>query len=131
MVHAEKAAVRPRVILPDGEGVMLLEDAVRMFVSKFFPGESVSECIPFRITRNADLEIREDNAADLLAKAKVLMNATPPNATMSVAIKALTRRLYAESAGVNAAVGMKKPEPDLKNTIVKANNTYLEIVKKL
>ncbi|MFN8357483.1 MAG: hypothetical protein U0Y10_23700 [Spirosomataceae bacterium] len=78
-----------------------------------------------------DFQPARDNAADLLAKAKVLMNATPPNATMSVAIKALTRRLYAESAGVNAAVGMKKPEPDLKNTIVKANNTYLEIVKKL
>jgi hypothetical protein len=29
MVKAEKAAVRPRVILPDGDGVMLLEDAVR------------------------------------------------------------------------------------------------------
>lgn len=76
----------------------------------------------------SDLQPAKDKAADLLAKAKVLMNTTPADA---MALKALTKRLYAESAGVNAAVSMKKPELDVKNTITKANNTFLEIVKKI
>ncbi len=77
---------------------------------------------------HSDLQPAKDKAADLLAKAKMLMNTTPADA---MALKALTKRLYAESAGVNAAVSMKKPEPDVKNTITKANNTFLEIVKKM
>ena len=79
----------------------------------------------------SDLQPAKDKAADLLAKAKVLMNTTPPSTTDAMALKALTKWLYAESAGVNAAVSMKKPEPDVKNTITKANNTFLEIVKKM
>lgn len=79
----------------------------------------------------SDLQPAKDKAADLLAKAKVLMNTTPPSTTDAMALKALTKRLYAESAGVNAAINMKKPEPDVKNTITKANNTFLEIVKKM
>ncbi len=38
-----------------------------MEIQRFFPGESVVQCVPFRITRNADLSVREDMAADLLA----------------------------------------------------------------
>jgi hypothetical protein len=30
--------------------------------------ESVTECVPFRITRNADLSVREDLAGDLLSR---------------------------------------------------------------
>jgi len=50
-----------------GYAYTLLEDAVDMFVDRFFPGEEVRECIPFRITRNADIAVRDDTASDLLA----------------------------------------------------------------
>lgn len=50
-----------------GYAYLLLEDIVAMHVGKFFPGERILECVPFRITRNADLELREDQAADLLS----------------------------------------------------------------
>ncbi len=56
------------VTLPSdgGYSYILLEDVVRLFLEQFFPGEPVEACVPFRITRNADLSIREDLAADLL-----------------------------------------------------------------
>ncbi len=45
---------------------VLLEDLVTHFVDEFFPGREVMQCKPFRITRNADVELREDGAGDLL-----------------------------------------------------------------
>ena len=49
-----------------GYAYILIEDLVRLFVSRFFPQETIVDCAPFRITRNADLSFREDQAADLL-----------------------------------------------------------------
>ena len=60
----------PRMIpLPSdevGHSYALLEDLVMHYVDRFFPGREVIECVPFRITRNADIELREDGAGDLL-----------------------------------------------------------------
>jgi len=50
-----------------GYTYMLLEDAVELCVEQFFPGEEVLECATFRISRNADMAVREDVAADLLS----------------------------------------------------------------
>lgn len=58
-----------------GYAYTLLEDAVDMFVEKFFPGEEVEECVPFRITRNADIAVRDDTASDLLADMQDLLDA--------------------------------------------------------
>ena len=49
-----------------GHAYVLLEDLVMHWVDQFFPGREVIECVPFRITRNADIELREDGAGDLL-----------------------------------------------------------------
>nr|WP_236696646.1 polyphosphate kinase 1 [Rhodopirellula islandica] len=49
-----------------GYAYALLEDLVSHFVNEFFPGREVIQCKPFRITRNADIELREDGAGDLL-----------------------------------------------------------------
>lgn len=65
------------VTLPSdcGYQFMMMEDIINMFARAFFPGESVAECIPFRITRNADLDIREDLAFDLLAEMEAILDA--------------------------------------------------------
>lgn len=57
------------VSLPSESGYSyaLLEDVVRESVDQFFPGRVVAECVPIRLTRNADVELREDSAADLMA----------------------------------------------------------------
>jgi polyphosphate kinase len=45
---------------------ILLEDLIAMYVGDLFPGFRVIRCDPFRVTRNFDLSIDEDEADDLL-----------------------------------------------------------------
>ncbi|WP_080846215.1 RNA degradosome polyphosphate kinase [Cytobacillus gottheilii] len=45
---------------------ILLEDVITLFTHKLFAGYQVKSVTPFRITRNADLNIHEDEAEDLL-----------------------------------------------------------------
>ncbi len=59
----------------DGYRYILLEDVVRSFADRFFPGEKVLEVVPFRITRNADLSVREDLASDLLSEMEHVLDA--------------------------------------------------------
>jgi polyphosphate kinase len=58
----------PRLIPLNGEGYCfaLLEEVIAAHIESLFPGMRVLECQPFRITRDADIEIEEDEAADLL-----------------------------------------------------------------
>lgn len=49
-----------------GHAYVLLEELVAHYIDDFFPGREVVECIAFRITRNADVELQEDAAADLM-----------------------------------------------------------------
>lgn len=50
-----------------GYGYMLLEDVVTAMVDRYFPSDDVEEVTTFRITRNADVSVREDGAADLMS----------------------------------------------------------------
>jgi polyphosphate kinase len=51
----------------DGQAAfLLLEDLISMHVGGLFPGFRVVGCSPFRVTRNFDLAIDEDEADDLL-----------------------------------------------------------------
>jgi polyphosphate kinase len=65
------------VAVPDAAGYagVLLEDLAAAFITRFFPGEAVAECVPFRVTRNADLAVREDQAGDLLANMREVLDA--------------------------------------------------------
>ena len=58
----------PRLIKIEGTAnhYVLLEDLISAHTEALFPGMRVKECQPFRITRDADLEIEEDEAGDLL-----------------------------------------------------------------
>ncbi len=61
---------RPRIIgLPStaGQQFILLEDAVKKYIQNWFPGQKIKECVSFRITRNADMAVQEDEAPDLLS----------------------------------------------------------------
>ncbi|MBS1518451.1 MAG: polyphosphate kinase 1 [Bacteroidetes bacterium] len=50
----------------DNYKFLLLEDIIRENADKLFPGMKVLDTYSFRITRNADLELEEEEAADLL-----------------------------------------------------------------
>jgi polyphosphate kinase len=58
----------PRLIpvAGEGRGFVLLEEVIAAHIETLFPGMRILECQPFRITRDADLEIEEDEAGDLL-----------------------------------------------------------------
>ncbi len=57
------------IALPAREGLHLvrLEDVIAAHAETLFPGHKVRACSPFRITRDADVAVQEDAAADLLA----------------------------------------------------------------
>ena len=56
-----------------GYHYLLLEDIVTLFLPRLFPGETILECVPIRLTRNADLTVREDQAGDLLEDMKEIL----------------------------------------------------------
>ncbi len=55
------------VVLPDGERYVPLEQVIASHLGMLFPGMEVVEHHVFRVTRNADLEIEEEEGDDLLA----------------------------------------------------------------
>lgn len=59
--------ILPRfVVLPDGERFVPLEQVIAAHLDSLFPGMEILGHHPFRVTRNADLEIEEDEGGDLL-----------------------------------------------------------------
>jgi polyphosphate kinase len=50
-----------------GYSFILIEDVIRKHAARWFSGTKVLECTAFRITRNADIAVREDEASDLLS----------------------------------------------------------------
>jgi polyphosphate kinase len=61
-------SVLPRLVeVPDGKRTyVLLEDVIARHVAQLFPGMPVEGCWAFRVTRNWDLSIDEEEAEDLL-----------------------------------------------------------------
>ncbi|MCU1486314.1 MAG: ppk [Actinomycetia bacterium] len=58
----------PRFVeLPDGERYLALEQLIAENLGALFPGMDIVAHHPFRVTRNADLTVEEDEADDLLA----------------------------------------------------------------
>jgi polyphosphate kinase len=63
-----------RLPSPAGAVFVRLEDAVAEWAGRWFDGCEVLECVPFRVTRNADIELREDLAPDLLTGMQELLD---------------------------------------------------------
>ncbi|MBK5223583.1 MAG: polyphosphate kinase 1 [Acidimicrobiia bacterium] len=58
----------PRFVpLPDGQRFVPLEQVIGANLVKLFPGMAIDEQIAFRVTRNADLTLQDEEADDLLA----------------------------------------------------------------
>ncbi|HEU4354209.1 MAG TPA: polyphosphate kinase 1, partial [Actinomycetota bacterium] len=53
--------------LPDGERVVPIEDVIAAHLDTLFPGMEIVSRHTFRVTRDADVEVEEDEAEDLLA----------------------------------------------------------------
>jgi len=61
--------------VPDRRGYafLLAEDLMALFADRLFPGREFLEIAAFRLTRNADLSVREDLAGDLLAQMREVL----------------------------------------------------------
>ncbi len=65
-------ALLPRLIKVGEEGnkhghhFVLLEDLISANIGTLFPGMKITECFPFRVTRNQDYDLHEDSVMDLL-----------------------------------------------------------------
>ena len=58
----------PRFLqLPDSNRFVLLEDVVSANLGRLFQGMTIEQCHTFRVTRNADLSVDDEDAEDLLA----------------------------------------------------------------
>src|SRR5438105_3575492 len=55
------------VVMPDGERFVPLEQVIAAHLHLLFPGMEVERHYPFRVTRNADLTLEDEEADDLLA----------------------------------------------------------------
>jgi len=63
-----------RLPSPAGCAFALLEEVVTEWIGRWFEGCEVLECVPFRITRNADIELREELAPDLMVGMQELLD---------------------------------------------------------
>ncbi len=59
------------VVMPDGERFVPLEQVIAAHLDDLFPGMEVVDHVAFRVTRNADLTVEEEEADDLLAAIEV------------------------------------------------------------
>jgi polyphosphate kinase len=59
----------------DGQGFMLIEDLVAFHAGEFFPGESVTATTAFRVTRNGDIAVQEEEAIDLAGEMEDVLTA--------------------------------------------------------
>jgi len=58
----------PRFLaLPDSGRFVAIEQVIAAHMNDLFPGMEVEDCVTFRVTRNADLTVEDEEADDLLA----------------------------------------------------------------
>ncbi|MFN7151691.1 MAG: polyphosphate kinase 1, partial [Microthrixaceae bacterium] len=55
------------VVMPDGERFVPLEQVIAAHLDQLFPGMDAIDSVAFRVTRNADLTVEDEDADDLLA----------------------------------------------------------------
>jgi polyphosphate kinase len=64
----------PRLMaLPDGESFIAIEDVIAAHLPDLFPGMEIGEHHVFRVTRDADLDVEEDEAGDLLEEIQTVL----------------------------------------------------------
>ena len=64
-----------RIPSESGFEYITIEDLIALHSEHLFVGERVVQCVAFRITRNADMSVREDMAADLLVGMEAVLDA--------------------------------------------------------
>ncbi|NLD76412.1 MAG: polyphosphate kinase 1 [Acidimicrobiales bacterium] len=83
--------VLPRfVVMPDGERFVPLEQVIEAHLDRLFPGMVVTESSAFRVTRNVDLTLAEEEADDLLVAVEMELRRRRFGAAVRLEIQADT-----------------------------------------
>ena len=102
------------VVMPDGERFVPLEQVIAAHLDRLFPGMEVTETFAFRVTRNADLTLEEEEADDLLAAVEMELRRRRFGSAVRLEIDArvtpevlelLTRELDLTADAVHHSVG--------------------------
>jgi polyphosphate kinase len=75
--------------LPSAEGYlyMNLEDVVQLFLSLLLPGEQIAQVARFRISRNTDIAVDDENAYDLATEMEEVIEARRHSSTIRIEIQ--------------------------------------------
>ncbi len=119
------------VVMPDGERFVPLEQVIAAHLDMLFPAMTIGEHYAFRVTRNADLSVEQDEAGDLLAavelelqrrrfgeavRLEIAADATPAIRDLLVAeVDVPFESVYAiegpiDLSGLWAVVGLDRPD---------------------
>jgi len=81
----------PRFLtVPDAEGYrfVAIEDLVAEFLARLFPGETAEAATVFRVTRNSDIPVHDEEAADLADEMEEILAARRTSGTVRLEIAA-------------------------------------------
>lgn len=96
------------------EFLIPVEEVIPLFAEEFFPDEKLSSTLPFRITRNGDIAVHEEDAIDLAGEMEEVLAARETSSTVrleypvkgSAKLKTTLRKMLgAESAELYPADG--------------------------
>ncbi|MBM4164614.1 MAG: polyphosphate kinase 1 [Lentisphaerae bacterium] len=96
---------------PTGAVFVPVEQLVAQQIGRFFGGEQVLECVPFRMTRNADIELREDLSPDLLAGMQELLEDRRETACIRLEIHRSASRLLVNALASHLQVDLSDLYP--------------------
>lgn len=97
---------------------ILIEDVVAEHIDSLFPGEQVTATAPFRVTRNGDIAVQEEDAIDLAGEMEDVLTArkfadtvrlelpTPLNRDLSGMIREVCRAQSSEIYKVDGPLGL-------------------------
>ena len=66
--------------------IILLEDVISLFAEELFPDEKLHAVMPFRITRNGDIAVQEEDAIDLAGEMEEVLAARKTSNTVRLEI---------------------------------------------
>lgn len=65
-----------------GQHFILIEELIALFASELFPDEKITTTMPFRITRNGDIAVQEEDAIDLAGEMEEVLAARKTSNTV-------------------------------------------------
>ncbi len=90
-----------------GEHLIPVEEIISMFAGELFPDEQVTATMPFRITRNGDIAVQEEDAIDLAGEMEEVLAARKTSHTVRLEHPAKApnrlKRIVREAVGASPA----------------------------